>query len=172
MDRQQSCKLRAKKLYEDVSWTHKIQAKQCDLYEARDTRLKILSIVLVALTSSGIFSGLFLDCKFVDIASTVLAFVSLFVTIDREARGYEARRSTCEQATNNFLPLRARAEKLYLKLCCPSEELDADERELDLLQEKYALLCSSMPQTSAKAAHLADKAKASGEMKILVDDNG
>ena len=142
------------------------------MYEARDTRLKILSIVLVALTSSGIFSGLFLDCKFVDIASTVLAFVSLFVTIDREARCYEARRSTCEQATNNFLPLRARAEKLYLKLCCPSEELDADERELDLLQEKYALLCSSMPQTSAKAAHLADKAKASGEMKILVDDNG
>ncbi len=172
MDRQQAYKLRARKLYGDVSWTHKIQAKQCDLYETRDTRLKILSIVLVALTSSGIFSGLFLDSRFVDVASAVLAFASLFVTIDREARGYEAKRSACEQATNNFLPLRTRAERLYLKLCCPSEELDADERELDLLQEKYALLCSIMPQTSAKATALAEKAKASGEMKILVDDNG
>ncbi|WP_315534473.1 SLATT domain-containing protein [Lancefieldella rimae] len=172
MDRQQTCKLRAKKLYEDVSWTHKMQAKQCDLYEARDTRLKILSIVLVALTSSGIFSGLFLDNRLVDIASAVLAFVSLFVTIDREARGYEARRSACEQATNNFLPLRAKAEKLYLKLCCPNEELDVDEHELDLLQERYALLCSSTPPTSAKSKTLADKAKASGEMKILVDDDG
>jgi hypothetical protein len=43
-------------LYVRLSWSHKIQEKQADIYKNTDKVIKITRIVLASLTSSGIIS--------------------------------------------------------------------------------------------------------------------
>ena len=66
--------------YGSVVWSHKIQEKQADIYSSKYKYMETISIIAASLTSAGIVSLLFTDELWLKIASSLLSFISIFIS--------------------------------------------------------------------------------------------
>ena len=64
-----------RQLFASVTWSHKIQCKQADIYSDRYQFLKIVTIITSALTSAGIFSVIFANQLWIKIVSALMSFI-------------------------------------------------------------------------------------------------
>lgn len=161
---------RLKKLYDDILWTHKTQEKQADIYSEKASRWKIASIACVALTGSGLLTGILSSFYIVQVISVFIAATSLFVTVYREAMDYESKSHACAIAATEFLALRSRAEEV----ACDADSGECDtarfKGELQQLTDLYGTLCRTAPRTSDEAVKRAEKARDDGEFSEMEMD--
>ena len=61
-------------------WTHKIQEKQADNYLNRYNLFETIRIVILAVTTSGIVSCIFVDEVWIKIVTAILPAISLFIS--------------------------------------------------------------------------------------------
>jgi len=64
-----------------VVWSHKIQEKQADICDRKYKWLEIIRIVASAITSVGIITLVFVDELWVKLASTLVSFVTVVISI-------------------------------------------------------------------------------------------
>jgi len=161
--------VRLKKLYNDILWTHKIQEKQADIYSEKASKWKAASIACVALTGSGLLTGLLSSIYVIQVISVFIAAISLFVTVYREAMDYESKSHACAISATEFLALRSRAEKI----ACDAVGDKCDKGlkgELQQLTDLYEALCRTAPRTNDEAVKRAEGAKADGEFSEMEMD--
>lgn len=63
-----------------VIWSHKIQEKQADIYLNKYKVMETINIIAASLTSVGIISLLFTNKMWVKIISSLLSFISVFIS--------------------------------------------------------------------------------------------
>ena len=158
---------RLRKLYNDILWTHKIQEKQADIYSERGYRWRVASIICVAVTGSGLLTGLFSGLYAFQVVSVFLAAASLFVTVYREAMDYEAKSFDCVRAAAEFLSLRDKAEEIACGAKLDAGRISGPIEGLSQLTALYEALCHVAPRTTDEAVARAEKAKANGEFSEL-----
>lgn len=61
-------------------WTHKIQEKQADIYLNKYNLLETIRIIILAITTSGIVSCIFVDEVWIKIITAILSAISLFIS--------------------------------------------------------------------------------------------
>src|SRR5699024_4378452 len=61
-------------------WTHKIQEKQADIYLNKYNLFETIRIIVLAITTSGIVSCIFVDEVWIKIVTAILSAISLFIS--------------------------------------------------------------------------------------------
>lgn len=65
--------------YGRVVWTHKVQEKCSDILVTKNANLKLIQIIMSAITTTGIFVTVFGDCKWVGIMSALISTLLLIL---------------------------------------------------------------------------------------------
>ena len=155
-----------RKLYASCVWTHKIQEKESERLRNIDSALKIVNIFVLALSSSGLFSIIFMDNFILKLATTILSFIGLATSLFSMGTDYKERANKHKDSALDFLELRNDIE------ACLSD-IDIDrflEEELlekkDFFETKYSDLC----RKSSSASKIAVK-RASKALKVYKDNS-
>ena len=61
-------------------WTHKIQEKQADIYLNKYNLLETIRIIILAITTSGVVSCIFVDEVWIKLITAILSAISLFIS--------------------------------------------------------------------------------------------
>lgn len=149
-------------LYNRIAWTHKIQEEQADIYLWRGRLLQWISVVLLALSSSGIIWSVFNDAAWVRIVSGSLAFVSLLVAIAREMRSYELLACEHSSYAKSYLILKTQFEAILSK---GSDQITWDD--LNCIRCKFSQLIEHEPRTTNRAVRKAEEALGKNEFRLL-----
>lgn len=147
-----------RQLFASVVWTHKIQEKQADLYRRRYKLLDALRIVLIALTSSGIFSVIFIDKFWLKLVSAILSAVTLFISI--YCSTYDLKGEANDHKETAFLLFKLREKLISILVDIKSNKIDYWEiqKKKEEVYDEYFLICRDAKDASAKAVKLASKA--------------
>lgn len=156
--------------YGRVVWTHKTHEKCADIIFKRNNRLKVLQIILSALTTSGLAVTLFGDCFWVKIVSAIISAVLLLLNMylkDNDL-GSIAQRHT-ESAADLW-----NIRECYLSLITDLKMGDVSIEEIrncrDRLQEKLSEIYKGCPRTVSKAYKEATDALKLNEELTFADE--
>ncbi|KXS56936.1 hypothetical protein AWJ03_14595 [Listeria monocytogenes] len=144
----------------NVGWTHKIQICQSELYVLKIKRLKVLKIILTAITSVGLGSALL---KIFSEYSTLVTIISLafslslsiVIALDKE-NDYKKLANQNKVDSDKFLELRECALELLYKLKMNSDVNDIN-KEFSKLKKLRRHINVELSYTSPKAVKLATK---------------
>lgn len=154
--------------YGRVVYTHKTHERMADHFSAKLNTYKIAQIVLTALTSSGAVGVLVTNATWVEVATVVVSFLTLFVStyLKNFDPGSAAQRH--RDAAAKLWNVR----ECYLSLITDLPELSrgaAAERR-DELQTTLAALYMGSPQTNGKAYREAQDRLKNMEDLAFTDD--
>ncbi len=145
-------------MYARAVWSHKIQEKQADIYQANYKSLETLGILFASATSVGVLSIIFADCIGVKIISSVLSFATLFITIYFKAFDLNKMAMAHKDAANKLLAIRNH-------FACLITSIKLREKSISELEERYIELVNiadevykEAPSTTEKAVTIAKKA--------------
>ena len=105
-----------RKTYASVAWSHKIQEKQAEIYDAQYACLEKLNIAAASLTSAGIIALIFTDQLWIKIGSALLSFITLFVTAFFKSFELPQIGKRNKETANKLISVRDELELLILKL--------------------------------------------------------
>lgn len=153
-----------------VVYTHKAHEKMADRCAARLQHLKILQIVISALTASGALVAVVLGPDWAKIATAVLSLLALLLSGYMKGFDPGGTAQKHRDAAARIWPIR----ESYLSLLTDlkSETLNygkAAERR-DELQEKLSVIYKAAPQTDARAYKDAQKALKFNEELTFSDE--
>lgn len=154
-----------RQIFASVVWTHKIQEKQADLYKKRYKLIETIKIISSTLTSSGIFSVLFVDGYWLKVVSAILSAFSLFVTIYCETYDLKMEASIHKKSALVLLRLRERIISILSDIKCNKisyEEIIVAKEEV---YKSYFAICEESKDAEEKAVKLA-----SANLKIRKDN--
>lgn len=153
-------------LCENIVWTHKIHEKQADILLNRSLKYRVFANVLLAVSTSGVLTAIFVDEWLLNVFSALLMAASFVVSVHRDSSNYEALVYEHASYAKEYLKLRERATKLIVRLDCEndcSSWLD----DYESLQNDYLLVCEHAPRTSEKAVKEAGRAIKQGDEPSL-----
>lgn len=136
-------------------WSHKIQEKQADIYQARYKWMETVSILCASLTSIGILSTIFADQLWIKIVSAILSFATVFVAAYFNPFDLNKLTKTHKEVANNLLIVRNEMTCLLASIKMrekPASELEDRYREL---MDKSNEIYKDAPATTDKAVKLA-----------------
>ena len=144
--------------YANVFWSHKIQEKQAEIYEARHKLFSWINIISASLTSAGIISIVFVDQFWIKLVSAIVSFITttisaLLATFDYKSLA-KSNKTTATKLVcyrNDLLLLLGKIESQK----DPSKELF---NEFELLQNSIHETYQNAPNTTARAVKKAGKA--------------
>lgn len=145
-----------------ITWSHKIHEKQADLLLKAGKRWCIASIVVTALTVTGaasLFSSLGI---WLQVATTLLACVSLFLFVYTLTFDHSGKAADNRAAAKAFLALREEGRDLLAAFDAGLSHDEAIERYTKL-SEKNQVACALAPRTEEAAVEKARQALDSGE---------
>lgn len=151
------CEIAEKRLV-SVTWTHKINEKQADLYKKYNKYLNVTIIVLDALTTGGILGLLNGEYLIPKIILAVISTITLTMNGFKVFFSFEELINNYKKYANEFLVERNKLEKLLSKY--KSKVINGSEfsKRFDEIDEELNSLFKDAPQTSDKAVKLACKA--------------
>lgn len=146
-------------------WTHKIQEKQADIYLEQYNRLEFIRISLSALTSSGIFTVIFVDNFWLKLITAIVSAISLFISTYFKTYDLKLLQKEHKKSALLFLKLR---EELVSVLCDIKMNKYTEEELLkkrdDLINKKVEIANNTL-DASEKAVK-----KASESLKVKQDN--
>lgn len=154
-----------RQIFASVVWTHKIQEKQADLYKKKYKLIETIKIISATLTSSGIFSVLFVNGYWLKVVSAVLSAFSLFVTIYCETYDLKMDASIHKKSALELMKLREKIISILSAIKCDKllyDELIAEKEEI---YKRYFEICEETTDAEDKAVNLA-----SANLKIRKDN--
>jgi hypothetical protein len=156
--------------YVKILWTHKIQEKSADLKLVLHRRLKVLQIVLSALTTTSILYSLFKDNQMGAIIGAVAA-ATLF-GIDAYTKDYDLGAAAQKHANTalQLLVIREKYLSLLTDIKCLSINLEAIVERRDNLLLEYTQILTSAPRTNDSAVKEASKALNKNKDSTITED--
>ena len=141
-----------------VSWSHKIQRKQGDIYGSWYGSLNLINIIASALTSAGILAVIFADGIWLKVGSAILSFAvtaisSFFKTVNLSSLEKENIKSA-----NELWAIRSRLLILLIEIGVGEKEYRVLMTEYEAIQEDLKIVYSEAPTTTKRAVKLAQKA--------------
>lgn len=144
-----------RQIFASVVWTHKIQEKQADLHKKRYKLIETIKIISAALTSSGIFSVLFVDGYWLKVVSAILSAVSLFVTIYCETYDLKMEASTHKKSALLLMTLREKIISILSDIKCGKLSYEEIITAKEEVYKKYFEICGESKDAEEKAVKLA-----------------
>jgi len=141
-----------------VVYTHKTHEKQADRCSETLDGLKLVQIVLTALTTSGAIGVLLTDQFWVKAATALLALVSLFVSGYMKGFDPGATAQKHRSAAASLWPIRESYLSLLTDLRSGTIDIEAAKLRRDELQDRLAAIYKGAPQTGDRAYHRAQDA--------------
>ena len=139
-------------------WSHKVQEKQADIYQSRYKWMETISIICASLTSVGILSTIFTDKLWIKIVSSVLSFVTVFVSAYFKSFELVKLTKTHKETANKLLIVRNELEGLLMSIKLKETPVSELEKRYSELLKKGNDIYKNAPQTTDKAVKLAKKA--------------
>ena len=139
-----------RQLFASVTWSHKIQCKQADIYSDRYQFLKIVTIITSALTSAGIF------------ISALMSFVVTAINSFFKSFDLISLKNKHLGTANDLWDIR---ERLLILLI----EVGVAEKEYQVLLENYKEIEKELYDVYAKAPSTTQKAVALAKKALNVD---
>lgn len=147
-----------RELYGRTVWTHKTQEKCADILRARNHNMKIIQIILSALTTTGIVITVFGDNKIVGILSAV--FSAILFTINAYFQKYDLGEIAQKhsESASDIWNIREQYLSLLTDLNSGISNLEQVSDKRDELQDKLFNVYKGAPRTLNKAYEKATKA--------------
>ncbi|MEE1273442.1 MAG: SLATT domain-containing protein [Olegusella sp.] len=149
-----------------ITWTHKIHEKQADIYESRDRRLTMASLLLTSVTASGIVGILFVDFFILKVISATFSLASIFFSLLAKTADYPSRAQAQRRAAKIFLGLREDTKMLLTDIHAKAIPLGELASSVNDLTTRYKDACMAAPSTTDKAEKRARTSLENGESMV------
>jgi len=160
-----------RELYGRAVWSHKTQEKCADILKTRNHNMKIVQIILSALTTTGILVAVFGENDVVGILSAVLS--ALLFTINAYFQKYDLGEISQKHAdsASDLWEIRERYLSLLTDLKCNDSDVAQVRETRDILQSELYNVYKGSPRTINKAYKEATKAlKVNEELTFSVKE--
>jgi hypothetical protein len=147
-----------RELYGRTVWTHKTQEKCADILRARNHNMKILQIILSALTTTGILITVFGENKIVGIASAILS--AILFTLNAYFQKYDLGEIAQKhsESASDIWNIREQYLSLLTDLNSGILNLEQVSEKRDELQNDLFNVYKGAPRTLSKAYKKATEA--------------
>jgi len=142
--------------YGRLVYSHKTQEKCADIVHRRNSTIKIIQIILSALTTCGIIAVIFSEGVVYDILSSIVAFISLGVNLYLKEYDLGSIAQRHSDAANELWDLREKYLSLLTDLNSGVSE-DVVRVRRDELQERLKNVYKGSPRTNINAYNKARK---------------
>lgn len=156
--------------YGRIVWTHKTQEKCADIIGSLGNRMKLLQILLSAITTSGIFVSVLGDCK---AAGYMSAFVSLMLLVlNTYLKKYDlgGLAQKHADAAVSLWGIRESYFSLLTDIRCGASTIEDARAIRDKLQSDTLKVYRGAPRTISKAYRQATKALKKMEEMTFSDE--
>ena len=154
-----------RQLIASIVWTHKIQEKQSEICERKYKALSIIQILVLSLTSSGIFTIIFIDEFWLKLIAAILSAISLFITIYGEGNDFKRDSETYKHTATALFMLRENVISLLSDIKCEQFGYEEIITNKNNLYKEYFRICKESKSASTRAVKLASK-----DLKIRKDN--
>lgn len=134
-----------------VVWSHKIQEKQADIYTARFRSMETAKILASALTSAGLVSLFITDTLWVKILSSLISFVSFFVSAFFKSFNLNDMIGEHKRSAVALLAIRDKLIMLILQIRMKQKTAVELYSEYELLMNQLHKAYSESPNTTDAA---------------------
>lgn len=139
-------------------WTHKIQEKQADIYLNKYNLLETIRIIILAITTSGIVSCIFVDEVWIKIITAILSAISLFISTYLKSYDLKGLHQRHKETAIQLLELR----EDIISTICDIKFNNISKEDLiekrNLINNKYLSICKNSLDAKNKAIKKASKA--------------
>ncbi|MCH4242454.1 MAG: DUF4231 domain-containing protein [Prevotella sp.] len=154
----ETVELQVENAYARVTWSHKIQEKQADIYQREYKFLRITDIAASAMTAAGIMTVLFVDQTWIKLVSAIVSFASVFISLYLNYFDLSKLTKLHKETANQLLAIRNKIEILLTEIRIENrssqEIIDDYKKTIETLNDIY----KNAPQTTDKAEKLARNA--------------
>ena len=140
-----------REIYGRVVYTHKTHEKCAEILESRSNNLKIVEILLSALTTTSILVALFGDGKISQLIATIFSTCSLCLTLYLKDYNLMATAEKHKQSALNILIIREKLFSLIVDLNLGETSIVDLQKRRDELNEELANSLKVAPNTFSKA---------------------
>lgn len=148
-----------------VVWSHKIQEKQADIYAKHFKVMETAKILSASLTSVGIVSLIFTDQLWIKIISTLISFISVFISALFKSFDLQIMVGQHKAAANNLLAVRDDLKLLIL-------QIKLQENDPNTLYDRYEEIVHQLDKVYVDAPNTTDKAVALARIALnITKDN-
>ena len=141
-----------------AAYTHKTQEKAADILSERQSRLKLVQIVLLAISTGGVISVTFGQGEIGAIISSVCAAFLLALNLYLKEHDLVEQVHRHKNAANEILRIRDRYRSLLTDLKVCNRSMESYQEYRDKLIEEAQSIYAAAPKTDEKAYERARKA--------------
>ena len=139
-------------------WTHKIQEKQADIYLNKYNLLETIRIIILAITTSGIVSCIFVDEVWIKIITAILSAISLFISTYLKSYDLKGLHQRHKETAIQLLELREDIISTICDIKCNNISKEDLIEKRNLINNKYLSICKNSLDAKNKAIKKASKA--------------
>lgn len=158
-----------RELYGRTVWTHKTQEKCADILKSRNHTMKIVQIILSALTTTGILVTVFGENKIIGIISAVLSAIGFTINAYYQKYDLGEISEKHSEAASDIWKIREEYLSLLTDLKIEIIELDSIRNKRDQLLTELHSIYKGSPRTINKAYKKATKALKENEELTFSD---
>lgn len=147
-----------REIYGRVIYTHKTHEKCADILKSRSDCLKLIEVILSALTTTSILSVLFGSSITFEIIAAVFSSVLLFLTLYAKDFDLLAIAEKHKQSALEILAIRESYLSLLVDIKIGNRPIDELQANRDLLSIELINTYRGAPKTISKAYKIASKA--------------
>lgn len=145
-----------------VTWSHKIQEKQAEIYYNKYKKWETVRIVCSALTTVGLFSLIFSDQIIVKIISSILSLIITFISTMFKSFNLQQLSDKHKSTANKLLEMRDKFRTLLVEINLDLEDSSRLLSNYEALQIELHKIYNEAPNTTEKAV---DEARIALEIK-------
>lgn len=134
-----------------VTWSHKIQEKQAEIYYKKYKTWEIIRIVCSALTTAGIFSLIFSDQLIIKMISAVLSLIITFISMMFKSFNLQEMSNRHKSSANKLLTMRDNFRTLLVEIHLEIEDDSKLLSNYKELQNELHEIYNEAPNTTKKA---------------------
>lgn len=150
-ERNLSVEHKARRLYAEAVWSHKILEKRADSLRRTSSVLQVITLMCVAATTVGLSAAVFGSSSCATVVATLLSMVALVCELLSCSRDYPVRIQEAAWSAKGFLELRETLLSLLVDLKFETIGDDNAERRIMECSVRYIELCRNAPSTDDRA---------------------
>lgn len=159
-----------REIYGRVIYTHKTHEKCADVLKKRSNCIKIVEIVLSALTTTSILATLFQNELVLQIVAAISSTLLLFLTLYSKDFNLLALAEKHKQAAIDILEIREKLLSLLIDIRIGNKEIEIFQTQRNKLNEELINTYRGAPKTINKAYRIASKALKENEEFTFSDE--
>lgn len=159
-----------REIYGRVVYTHKTHEKCAEILKRRSDCLKIIEIVLSALTTTSILTIIFRNEIVFQFVAALFSTALLSLTLYSKDFNLLALVEKHKQAALNILEIREKLLSLLIDIRIGNKEIELYQKQRDELNEELINMYRGSPKTINKAYQIASKALKENEEFTFSDE--